>query len=286
MNKSGIIILNKPQGLTTNHLIQRLKRKLNVKKIGHAGTLDPLATGLVICLINSGTKLSDYFLNENKAYEVTMKLFKATDTYDSDGATVEEQERFEIGKQEIEKVISRFNGLTYEQEPPMYSAIKIEGKKLYEYARENQVVKVNKRTVKINSLIFDNFENDEISLTVYCSKGTYIRSLIVDIAKELKTIAHVTRLNRIESGNFKIGDSVSLDECQESNLIEMADAVKMADYEIIKLEDTLNIEHGKKIELQIEKDIVFISNNLNQLIACYEREKDNLFKCKRGGLNI
>ncbi|ATQ35439.1 tRNA pseudouridine synthase B [Mesoplasma entomophilum] len=286
MNKSGIIILNKPQGLTTNHLIQRLKKKLNVKKIGHAGTLDPLATGVVICLINSGTKLSDYFLNENKAYEVTMKLFKSTDTYDSDGEIIEEQEHFEIKKQEIEEVVSKFNGLTYEQEPPMYSAIKVEGKKLYEYARENQIVKVKKRTIKINSLILDKYEEDEISLTVYCSKGTYIRSLIVDIAKELNTIAHVTRLNRIESGNFKIADSVSLEDCDESNLIEMFDAIKMANYEIIKLENILNIEHGKKIELETKNDIVFISNKADQVIACYEREKNNLFKCKRGGLNI
>ncbi|ATI73927.1 tRNA pseudouridine(55) synthase TruB [Mesoplasma florum] len=286
MNKSGIIILNKPKGLTTNHLIQKLKRKLNVKKIGHAGTLDPLATGVVICLINNGTKLSDYFLNENKAYEVTMKLFQATDTYDSDGNIIEEQEPFKIEQEQVEKVIAKFNGLAYEQEPPMYSAIKIDGKKLYEYARENQVVKVNKRLIKINSLSLDKYENNEISMTVYCSKGTYIRSLIVDIAKELNTIAHVTSLNRIESGNFTIKNSVNIENCEESNLIKMFDAIKMADYEIVELDDTLNVEHGKKIEVIAEKNIVFISNKSKELIACYERENGNVFKCKRGGLNI
>ncbi|ATZ17959.1 tRNA pseudouridine(55) synthase TruB [Mesoplasma melaleucae] len=286
MNKSGIIILNKPSGLSTNHLIQKIKRKLNIKKIGHAGTLDPLATGVVICLVNGGTKLSDYFLNENKAYEVTMKLFQATDTYDSDGQIIEEQDKFEILKTSVEEVISKFNGLTYDQEPPIYSAIKLDGKKLYEYARENQVVKINKREITINSLTLNDYSNDEISMTVYCSKGTYIRSLVVDIAKELNTIAHVTRLNRIESGNFKLQDALTIDECNNEHIINMFDAMKMADFVIIELAETLNIEHGKKIKLTTESDLVFISNTKKELIACYEREKENTFKCRRGGLNI
>ncbi|ASZ09038.1 tRNA pseudouridine(55) synthase TruB [Mesoplasma chauliocola] len=286
MNKSGIIILNKPKGLTTNHLIQKLKRQLNVKKIGHAGTLDPLATGVVICLINNGTKLSDYFLNENKAYEVTMKLFQATDTYDSDGEVIEEQEAYDISKSEVESVVKKFDGLTYDQTPPMYSAIKLNGKKLYEYARENQVVKVNKRTITINSLTLEEFKNNEISLVVYCSKGTYIRSLIVDIAAELKTIAHVTSLNRIESGNFKITESSEIENVNEAKIIEMYDAIKLADYEIIELNDILDVSHGKKISLSTNNDVVFIANKNKQLIACYEREKENLFKCRRGGLNV
>lgn len=286
MNKSGIIILNKPSGLTTNHLIQKIKKKLNVKKIGHAGTLDPLATGVVICLINSGTKLSDYFLNENKAYEVSMKLFKATDTYDSDGEVIEEQTKFTITQANVEEVISKFNGLTYDQEPPIYSAIKVNGKKLYEYARENQVVKIDKRKITINSLTLNSYLNDEISMTVYCSKGTYIRSLVVDIAKELNTIAHVTRLNRIESGNFKIQDAVTMEECELTDIINMYDAMKIANFEIIEVQETTNIEHGKKIELMTDNDLVFISNTNQELIACYEREKENTFKCRRGGLKL
>ncbi|WP_026389508.1 tRNA pseudouridine(55) synthase TruB [[Acholeplasma] multilocale] len=288
MNKSGIIIIDKPTGMSTNTVIQKVKRNLGIKKVGHAGTLDPLATGVVICLINNGTKVSDYLLNMDKEYLVTMKLFTATDSYDSDGEVTESQKPFEISLANVEHVVKKYNGLNYNQTPPIYSAIKVNGKKLYEYAREGKEVEVKKRNITINELelVSYNQETNEITLRAACSKGTYIRSLIVDIAADLGTVAHVTMLRRVKSGQFSIEHAVEPYDANESNIINLYETIKMNEYPIVVLDDLRDVNFGKKIILKDQSaDVVFIGDADNNIAACYEREKDSLFKCKRGGLN-
>ncbi|PPE06395.1 tRNA pseudouridine(55) synthase TruB [Mesoplasma corruscae] len=287
MNKSGIIIVDKPKGMSTNKLIQLLKRKMNIKKIGHAGTLDPLATGLVICLLNNATKLSDYFLNENKNYEFEITLFKSTSTYDAEGEIINQEEAREIELQTLNEVILKFDGLTYDQEPPIFSAIKINGKKLYEYAREGKEVEIKKRRITINQLHLLSYDkkNNSIKLQANCSKGTYIRSLACDIAHSLNTIGYVSELRRMQSGHFLIEDSKELDKIDEKDIINIYDSLKLAKLSIIHLNELADVNNGKKLKLDSKDKIVFISDSHQNVYACYEKIENDIYKCRRGGLN-
>ncbi|AJM71752.1 tRNA pseudouridine(55) synthase TruB [Mycoplasma yeatsii] len=285
--KSGILILDKPKSISTNNLIQQVKKKLNIKKVGHCGTLDPLATGVVICLVNNATKISDYLLNNDKRYIVTLKLFAQTSSYDAETEIIKTEPSFEIDQTTLNNVINKYNNYTYDQTPPIYSAIKVDGKKLYEYALENKTVDIKSRTITIYETKFLNYDNKnhEITLDVYCSKGTYIRSLAVDIAKDLNTISYVKELRRTKSGSFDITKAQTIDQINWDNLITMYDAIKLSDYKIINYDDILSVKQGKKIKLDVNPDLVFISDKDNNLISCYERSNDDIFKTKRGGLD-
>lgn len=285
--KSGILILDKPKNISTNNLIQQVKKKLNIKKVGHCGTLDPLATGVVICLVNNATKISDYLLNNDKRYIVTLKLFAQTSSYDVETEIIKTEPSFEIDPTTLNNVINKYNNYTYDQTPPIYSAIKVGGKKLYEYALENKTVEIKSRTITIYETKLLNYDskNHELTLDVYCSKGTYIRSLAVDIAKDLNTISYVKELRRTKSGSFDITCSKTIDQISWDNLITMYDAIKLSDYKIVNYDDILSVKQGKKIKLDVNSDLVFISDKDNNLISCYERLNDDIFKTKRGGLD-
>ncbi|QVK05474.1 tRNA pseudouridine(55) synthase TruB [Mycoplasma mycoides] len=288
MQKSGIFILNKPSNISTYQLINQVKRKLNIKKVGHCGTLDLLATGVVICLVNNATKISDYLLNANKAYQVKIKLFTLTDSFDAEGNIIQTQTPFNISLDQINKVISKYNNYTYNQYPPIYSSIKVGGKKLYEYALTNQDVEIKSRKVTIykTSLLDYDQKKYEIFLDVKCSKGTYIRSLAVDICKDLNTIGYVVYLNRTLSGNFKLENAIDLNNISWDHLISINDAIKTNDFKVVKYQNSLEIIQGKKIILNnINDDLVFISDDQNNILAVYQKYDNNIFKIKRGGLN-
>ena len=213
----GIIIINKPLGYTSQDVVSRTKKILNVKKAGHTGTLDPMATGVLPIMLGKCTKLSKYLIEHDKTYIATIKLGEKRDTGDSEGKVIDEK-NVNINlltKENIEKILSFFLG-KQSQTPPMYSAIKINGKKLYEYARNNEEVEVPKREIEIYTikLIEINLDNIEIKFEVKCSKGTYIRVLCEDIAEKLGTIGYMSVLNRILVDKFKIEDSVSLEELE------------------------------------------------------------------------
>lgn len=186
----GIIIINKPKDCTSHDVVHKVK-KITGEKVGHTGTLDPMATGVLPLLIGKGTLCSKYLINHDKTYEVQLTLGKKTDTADAEGVTIEEkeipQEAFQ--REKIEKVLASFLG-TQEQIPPMYSAIKVKGKKLYEYARQGKTVEVSPRQIEIYEiqLLQIRKEQMQIEFRVHCSKGTYIRSLCEDIAKKLNTV--------------------------------------------------------------------------------------------------
>lgn len=286
MKQSGIFIINKPTGWTTHDVVQKIKHKLGVKKIGHAGTLDPLATGVVICLINNGTKISDFLLNADKQYLVTMKLFTATDSYDIDGQITQQDQPFSISEEQVKAVVEKYNGLNYDQTPPIYSAIKLNGKKLYEYARNNQTVEIAQRNVTIKNLELIKFANDEITLKVDCSKGTYVRSLIVDIAHDLGTVAHVTMLERTKSGKFDLANAQTIENVQWSDLIDLKNTLLLNDNQIINYSNIEDVLFGKKIKLNEKHDLVFIQDSTGTIIACYKRDRGDIFKCLRGGFNL
>lgn len=215
----GIIIINKPKNYTSHDIVRKAKKLLN-EKVGHTGTLDPNATGVLPLLIGKGTLLSKYLIEHDKIYEAVLKLGEKTDTADGEGKVLESQnvEQSILKKENIEKIFNNLEG-KQEQIPPMYSAIKLNGKKLYEYARKGIEVEVKPRTIEIYKLELIKVENMEITFRVSCSKGTYIRTLCEKIAEELGTIGYMKDLKRIQVGEFNIKDSITIEELENQEIV-------------------------------------------------------------------
>lgn len=213
----GIIIINKEKNYTSNDVVSIVK-KITKSKVGHTGTLDPNATGVLPLLIGNATKISKYLINHDKEYEVVLQLGIRTETADVEGKVIEEKEVTAemLNKDNIEEKLQQFIG-KQEQIPPIYSAIKVNGKKLYEYARRGQEVELKPRQIKIYSiqLVGINEKEKQISFKVKCSKGTYIRSLCEDISKKLGTVGYMKELNRLQVGEFYIKDAVTISEMKE-----------------------------------------------------------------------
>ena len=213
----GIIIINKEKNYTSNDVVNIVK-KITKSKVGHTGTLDPNATGVLPLLIGNATKVSKYLINHDKEYEVVLQLGIRTETADVEGKVIEQKEVTAemLNKDNIEEKLQQFIG-KQEQIPPIYSAIKVNGKKLYEYARKGQEVELKPRQIEIYSiqLVGINEKEKQISFKVKCSKGTYIRSLCEDISKKLGTVGYMKELNRLQVGEFYIKDAVTISEMKE-----------------------------------------------------------------------
>ena len=227
----GIIIINKEKGWTSNDVVKKIKYIVK-EKVGHTGTLDPMAQGVLPILIGKATGLAKYLINHDKEYEVTLKLGIKTSTADIEGKILEKKEvkKDVLVEENVRIVLSSFIGKNI-QTPPIYSAIKVKGKKLYEYARSGQKIEVPKREIEIyNITLKEIIENqNEIKFNLNCSKGTYIRSLSEDIANKLETVGFMKELNRIKVGEFEIKDSVKISEVQENierNLITIEEFLK------------------------------------------------------------
>ena len=206
----GILIINKPSGITSRDVVNKISKLLNTKKVGHTGTLDPIATGVLVLCIGKATKLVDVITGTDKEYVASVKLGELTDTLDTEGKTLEQRKCF-INKDELVNVLDSFIG-EYDQEVPIYSAVKVNGKKLYEYARRNEKVNLPKRKVEIKKIELLESSNDSYSFKVTVSKGTYIRSLIKDINNKLGVIGVMSDLLRTRQGKFKIDDAYTLED--------------------------------------------------------------------------
>ena len=207
----GLILINKQKGFTSHDAVNVIRKKLNTKKVGHTGTLDPNATGVLPILVGKATKISKYLIEHDKTYIATIKLGEKTDTGDSEGRVIETKKvPKNLEKEEIEQALTDFLG-KQKQLPPMYSAIKINGKKLYEYAREGQEVKVEPRDIEIYKIKLLEYKNNKIKFEVECSKGTYIRTLCEDVANKLGTLGYMEGLQRTKVNNFDIKDAISLE---------------------------------------------------------------------------
>lgn len=212
----GIIVINKPQGCTSHDIVYKVKKILK-EKVGHTGTLDPNATGVLPLLIGNGTKLSKYLIEHDKIYKATIFLGKQTTTLDAEGDIIEEKEvdKNMLTEENLKKVLDSFKR-KQQQTPPIYSAIKVNGKKLYEYARKGQEVEIKPRIIEIYDIKLENIENNKITFTVKCSKGTYIRTLCKDIAEKLNTIGYMEALERIEVGQFNIKDAITVEKLEQN----------------------------------------------------------------------
>lgn len=211
----GILLINKEKDYTSHDVVAIVKKALG-KKVGHTGTLDPNATGILPVLIGNGTKLSKYLINHDKIYVATLQLGIKTDTADSTGKVIEEQVVEKLEKEQIEQVLQSMVG-KQEQVPPMYSAIKVKGKKLYEYARNNQKVEVAPRQIEIYQMQLKDYQEEkkEIVFEIACSKGTYIRTVCEEVAQRLHTIGNMKELERVMVGEFHLKEAVTVEELRK-----------------------------------------------------------------------
>lgn len=270
----GIIIINKPKNCTSHDVVYKIK-KIVKEKVGHTGTLDPLATGVLPILIGKGTQTSKYLINHDKIYKVKLQLGKKTDTADAEGKVIKEQDvpKEILGKEKLLNILNAFEG-KHEQIPPIYSAIKVNGKKLYEYARKGEIVEIKPRNIEIYDLKLLNIieEQNQIEFEVSCSKGTYIRSLCEDIAKKLGTIGYMKELERLKVGEFSIRDAVSIEQIVQNENIINEKIIKVED--LFKQKGAIILE-DRKLRLflngvkltNVNKDDVYRIYNKNEFIG-------------------
>ncbi len=274
----GILVINKPSGITSRDVVNKISKLLNTKKVGHTGTLDPLATGVLVLCIGKATKLVDVITGTDKEYIASVKLGISTDTLDVEGKVLEKRNCY-VNKQELIRVLKSFIG-KYNQEVPIYSAVKINGKKLYEYARRNEKVNLPKREVEIKKIELLEFSNDAYSFKVTVSKGTYIRSLIKDINDKLGVIGVMDSLKRTRQGKFKIDNSYTLEDVlnNKHKLISIKDVLK--DKNCVTIDDNLFdvIKHGGIINNIYKEDYVtFIHNgNVVSIYKIYDKDKTKM----------
>ena len=271
----GIILINKQKNYTSHDVVNKVK-KITKSKVGHTGTLDPNATGVLPLLLGNATKISKYLINHDKEYEVLLQLGTKTDTADAEGKIIEEKDVNidSLSEENVKKVLSTFLG-KQKQMPPMYSAIKVNGKKLYQYARQGQEVEIKPREIEIYEIKLTNLDKKQkqISLVVSCSKGTYIRSLCEDIADRLGTVGFMKELNRTKVGEFNIKDCVTIEEFEEKyNKNDFSDIITIEEIfkENPKIElDNLNIKqyiNGVKIKVPAQ-DAVYRTYLNNKFIG-------------------
>ena len=265
----ALLVVNKPKGLTSRDVVNELNHIFSTKKIGHTGTLDPNATGVLVCLIGKYTKLVNLITSYDKEYIAEIKLGVKTDTDDITGNIIA-KENTTLTLDKIEEVFSNFPK-TYDQQVPIYSAVKINGKKLYEYAREKIDITLPKRRVNIYSLELLSFQDNIITFKAKVSKGTYIRSLINDICTNLNTIGTMNNLVRTKQGNFDIKNSYTLEDIKNNNY-KFLTLKEFLDYPIIELDDTLikKVSNGAIIPNTFNIQDKVILTYQNKDIAIYE----------------
>ena len=271
----GFILINKEIGETSNNVVQKVKKVLKAKKVGHLGTLDPIAEGLLILAVNKATKFSSYFLESDKSYEVKVELGKSTDTDDSSGKIIFES-NVELSEKIIRESLFSFIGES-EQIPPFFSALKYQGKPLYKYAREGQFINKPARKILIKEINDYKYSNKVCSFTVYCTKGTYIRSLARDLGERLKCGAHMIALKRIRQHNFKLSDAVNILEISKEKIIPIEAAFNNFKKIIINSEDAKKFINGVKNIYNDNPDNLYkISNNEGIFLGIGQVKNKNL----------
>lgn len=274
----GVLLVHKPAGMTSHDVVNRIRKIFHTKKVGHCGTLDPEATGILVLCIGKATKALQFLMSETKEYQATLVLGQATDTYDASGQVVD-QKTFQ-GVFNVDNVLQSFVGLQ-EQLPPMYSAIKVNGKKLYEYARNHEKVEVQPRSIVIHRIELIDQHDQFITFRVQCSKGTYIRSLCVDIGQKLGYPAHMQKLVRLASGHFRLENCFSLEDIEQGHYHMLSLEEAFQHFEHYVVEDAQIVYHGKKIKSDIDHQVV-VCNQEGQVLAVYGPDGTGYLKSIRG----
>ena len=271
-----ILVVNKKKDFTSRDVVNKLSKILNNKKIGHTGTLDPMATGVLVCLTGKYTKLVDMITALEKEYIAEIKLGIKTDTLDITGNVLESSEIEPFNLEYIKETLNSFIG-KYEQVVPKYSAVQINGKRLYEYARNNEEIELPKRLVEIKNIELLSYEKDSIKFKVLVSKGTYIRSLIQDICEKLNTIGTMNNLVRTKQGNFHIEKSYSLNDILNGKYKSIS-LENVLDLTVVNLENGLykKVINGNKLELDYNGYVLFKKDNIDIALYYFEKHKGYL----------
>jgi tRNA pseudouridine55 synthase len=308
MNLSGLLVVNKKTKMTSHDVVERLRRMLKSKKIGHAGTLDPNASGILLACLGKATKIAGFLTEYDKEYEAVIQLGVTTDTYDEEGRVIQIKDDLKISEEEVKKTVESFKGVIW-QTPPLYSAIKQKGKKLYEYARAGQKVERNKRKVFIKDIQVLDINLPYVKIRVNCSKGTYIRSLAHDIGEKLGCGAHLFSLCRTKAGPFQLKGALDLEAIEkiqsegkiEDFLIPIEKVLAHIPSVVVKDGFAERIKDGQSLfpssvlsaERSFDKDqMICIKNSRREIIAlgkalCSsdnfldEKRKDKLFEYRR-----
>jgi len=286
-NINGIILLDKPSGITSNRVLQRVKALIKAKKGGHTGSLDPFATGMLPLCFGEATKISNYLLNEKKTYSVEVKFGVSTSTGDIDGEITGNSKIKEYSEDQWKKILNEFKGKS-EQIPPMYSALRYKGKRLYELARKGEVVDRAARKIQIFSIDLGELSKDTINFEITCSKGTYIRVLAEDIAKKLGMLAHVSQLRRKSVGNLCESKMVKLsileDLAQNNNptisdyFITIDEA--LTEFSVVSLNDlqSSKFRNGQQLEFDgyFDNNVKVYDRNNNLVGIAYKKNQNTL----------
>lgn len=280
----GLLVINKPKGITSFGVVARLRKICGEKRIGHTGTLDPLASGVLVCLIGRPCVLSDYIMGSSKTYIASIKLGIQTDSYDITGEVINSSKK-KVTKAEFENAVNSFLGKSM-QLPPMFSAKKVNGQKLYELARKGEEIERKPSEITIEKIEILDFCENEAKILVVCSKGTYIRSLINDIGEKLGSFATMTELIRTENGGFNIEKAVNLDDLTTENVADYLLSAEKAvlNYKSVKVTEkqAIRFYNGGELDLarvhgvSINEDEIVRVNYLDKFVGLGKRKQTTL----------
>ena len=275
---NGIFLVDKEKGITSRKVDNLLGKRFGTHAVGHLGTLDPFATGLLVVAINKGTKLLQYIEDGDKTYEATLLLGSKTSTGDPEGEVIETKEVPQINQKELDDVFASFIGKS-SQIPPIYSAIKVNGVPMYKAARSGKEVELKPRDIEIYFLT-GKIENNIIKFTAKVSKGTYIRTLGEDIANKLGTVGHLIDLRRTEIGNIKVSEAKHIDDILDEDIISGLDLINLPRIELNEAGET-RAKNGQRLFFKTSHDKVLLVKD-NNLIAVYARKEEDIFISERG----
>ena len=277
----GILFIDKEKGWTSRDVVNYISHQFQTKKVGHVGTLDPFATGLLIVLVGKATKIAPYLEAQEKQYEATLLLGADTDTLDLEGKVILEKEVPDLSLEAIEETLHTFKG-TIEQVVPKYSAVKYKGKALYRYAFANEKTPEISRKITIYDIHFMSYVGHQLSFSVHCSKGTYIRQLGQDIAHDLSTCGHLTSLRRTKIGEVSIFDAKKVKEIEASDFISIKEALSFLPTEVVDEATKKDIINGKNIRLLRKEDILLTLDENGKVLSILEKAEKHTYKVKRG----
>lgn len=278
---SGILLIDKPVGVTSRFICDKIQKRFHMKKVGHLGTLDPFASGLLLIAVGKACKILKYLENLNKTYCACLKLGETTPTLDTESEIILKKDVPLLNKDKILDVLNSFKGEIV-QKVPLTSAKRVGGKRLYEYAHNNEKIDTPTQKVNIYDIYLLDFNVDNIIFKVEVSKGTYIRTLGKDIANRLNTIGYLTSLRREAIGEFNVVKSVSIEDVSEKDLIDIKDALYFI--KKYKVDDNLikKVRNGVSLKLKdIEDELILIIDRENNPIAIYQKQNDE-YRCSRG----
>lgn len=277
----GILFIDKEKGWTSRDVVNYISHQFQTKKVGHVGTLDPFATGLLIVLVGKATKIAPYLEAQEKEYEATLLLGADTDTLDLEGKVILEKEVPYLSLETLEETLHTFKG-TIEQVVPKYSAVKYKGKALYRYAFANEKTPEISRKITIHDIHFMSYVDHQLSFSVHCSKGTYIRQLGQDIAHALSTCGHLTSLRRTKIGAVSIFDAKKVKEVGASDFISIKEALSFLPTEVVDEATKKDIINGKTICLLRKEDILLTLDENGEVLSILEKAEKHTYKVKRG----